>query len=88
MTIHDTVIISRLKLDCMDDSRVAWRPPPQLVWISRAGTSHIVESIAKHRPSCDGTSREYKVTWEGWDYKDNTWEPQEDMAKAEEMVKQ
>jgi hypothetical protein len=27
------------------------------------------------------------VKWEGWDEKDNTWEPKDNMAKAKEMVK-
>jgi len=87
-TIHDTVNVSRLKVDRTDDSRNAWGPPPPPVWTSRAGTSYIAESIAKRRPSSDGTSWEYEVKWEGWDEKDNTWEPEENMAKAKEMVEQ
>jgi hypothetical protein len=88
LTIHDTVNVSRLKVDCTDDSRIAWRLPPAPVRTSRAGTSYLVESIAKHRPSSDGTSLEYEVKWKGWDEKDNTWEPEENMAKAKEMVQQ
>jgi len=86
--IYDTVNVSTLKVDHTDDSRIAWRPPPPQVQTSRAGTSYVVESIAKHRPSSDRTSWEYKVKWEGWDEKDNTWEPEENIAKAKEMVEQ
>ena len=65
MTIYDTVNVSRLKVDRTDDSRVAWWLPPPPVRTSHAGTRYIVESIAKHRPSSDGTSWECEVKWEG-----------------------
>jgi hypothetical protein len=88
MTIHNTVNVSRLKVDCTDDSSVGWRPPPPPIRTCLAGTSYIIESIAEHRPSSDGTSWEYEVKWEGWDENDNTWEPEENMAKSKQMVKQ
>jgi hypothetical protein len=88
MTMHDTVNVCRLKVDRMDDSRIAWRPPPSPVQTSRAGTSYVVESIAKHWPSSDGTSWEYEVKWEGWEGKDTTWEPEGNIANAREMVEQ
>ena len=88
MTIYDTVNVSRLKVDRTDDSRIAWRPPPPSVQTSRAGTSYVVQSITNRRPSSEGTGWEYEVKWEGWDEKDNTWEPEDNMAKAKEMVKQ
>jgi len=56
MTIHNTVNASRRKVDRTEDSRIAWRPPPLPVRTSRPGTSYVVESIAKYRPSPDVTS--------------------------------
>jgi hypothetical protein len=43
MTIYDTVNVSRLKVYCRDDSRVAWRPSPPQKCSSGTGTSHIIE---------------------------------------------
>jgi hypothetical protein len=88
MTIHDSVNVSRLKVDHTDDSRIAWRPPPPPVRTSCAGTSYFFESITKHWASSDRTSWEYEVKWEDWDEKDNSWEPEENMAEAKEMVEQ
>lgn len=34
----------------------------------------VVEAILAHRTTAD-ESTEYHVKWQGWDYKDNTWEP-------------
>jgi hypothetical protein len=88
MTIRNPVNLRRLNDDRTDDSRIAWQLPPPPIRTSHASTSYVVESIANHRPSSDGTRWEYKVKWEGWDEKDNTWEPEENMAKAKEMVEQ
>jgi hypothetical protein len=63
MTIHDTGNVSSLKVDHTDDSRIDRRPSSPPVQTSRPGTSYVLESIAKHRPSSDGTSWEYKVKW-------------------------
>jgi hypothetical protein len=87
MAIHDAVNVSRLKDDCTDDSRVAWQQPRLPVRTSRVGTSYVVKSIVNHRPNSDGTGCEYEVKWEGWYQKDNTWEPEENMAKAKETDK-
>jgi hypothetical protein len=51
-------------------------------------TSHVVKLITKHQPSSDGTSGQYEVNGDGLDVKDNRWGPEENMAKAKEMVKQ
>jgi hypothetical protein len=44
--------------------------------------------MVNHHACCEGTGWEYEVKLEGWDVKDNTWEPDDNMAKAKEMVKQ
>jgi len=55
MSIYNSVNISRLKVDRTDDSRVAWRPPPLLVWTSHVGTCYVIESIADLQHSSEGT---------------------------------
>jgi len=35
-----------------------------------------------------GTGWDYEVKWEGWDEKDITGEPDENMAKPKEIVKE
>jgi len=81
MTTHNTVNVSRLKVDRTDHSRVTWCPPPPPGQIRHTGTSHVVHPIANQRPSSDGTNWEYEVKWEGWDKKDNNWVLEENMAE-------
>jgi len=76
-----------VKVDSTDNCRVVWRLPPPPVGTSRAGTSNVVQSIANHSESSEGTGWEYEVKWEGWNQKDNTWELEGTMAKANVMVK-
>jgi len=64
------------------------RPLPLPVQTSHPGTRYVVQSISNHCPSSEGTGWESEVTWEGWEEKNNTWEPEENMAKAKGMVEQ
>jgi len=88
MLICDTVIVSRCKIDHTDNCRVCWLPPPLPAGTRCAGRSYVVESVANHRHSSEGTSWEDLVKWEDWDKKDNRWELDKNMTKAKEMVKQ
>jgi hypothetical protein len=82
MAIHDVVNVSRLKLDRTNDERIYVTPPPP-VRTSRSGTTHIIEAIVGHRPYEDKRAGwKYHVKWEGWDSKDNTWEPEANLAGA------
>jgi hypothetical protein len=86
MKIHDVVNVSRLKVDRTDNERIYVTPPPP-VRTSRSGTTHIIEAIVGHRPDEDRrTGWKYHVKWEGWDPKDNTWEPEANLAGAKAMV--
>jgi hypothetical protein len=88
MKIHDVVNVSRLKVDRTDSlsERIYVTPPPP-VRTSRTGTTHIIEAIVGHRPDEDKRAGwKYHVKWEGWDPKDNTWEPEANLAGATAMV--
>jgi hypothetical protein len=58
MTIYNTVNVSRLEVHPIADSRNAWQAPPPPVRTCPAGTSYVVQSIANHRPSSEGTGWE------------------------------
>jgi hypothetical protein len=88
MKIHDVVNVSRLKVDRTDNSneRIYVTPLPP-VRTSRSGTTHIIEAIVGHRPDEDKRAGwKYHVKWEGWDSKDNTWEPEANLSGAKAMV--
>jgi hypothetical protein len=88
MQIHDVVNVSRLKVDRTNDERIYVTPPPP-VRTTRTGTSYVVEAIVNHRPDKDAAAGawEYEIKWEGWDAKDNTWEPEVNLDGSKEMLK-
>jgi hypothetical protein len=88
MTIQDTVKVSRLMLYQTANSKASWYLLPPPVRTSQVGTSYFTEPIANHRASSDRTGWEYEVRWEGWNEKDITWEPEENITKAKVTVKQ
>ena len=51
-------------------------------------SSYVIQSIAHHRPSSEGTAWEYEVKWKDCDKKNTTWELQGNMTKVKEMVKE
>jgi len=65
--MYDTVNVSKLKVDHIEDSGVTWRPPPPLVRTSCVGPTYVVQSNANHRPSSEGTGWKYNLKWEGCD---------------------
>lgn len=46
-----------------------------------------VENINKHRINCDTLVCEFNVKWSGWDKKDNTWEPLENVKNVPLMLR-
>ena len=44
-----------------------------------------VEDIVTHEPELDGQSH-YLVKWKGWPVEYNTWEPEEHLANASQML--
>jgi hypothetical protein len=88
MAIHDVVNVSRLKLDRTDDERIYVTPPPP-VRTSRSGTSYLIEGIVGHQPDEDRKAGwKYHVKWEGWDAKDNTWEPEANLAGGKPLLEE
>jgi len=85
---YNTINISRLKADCTDESRVIWSPLPSPVRTSWADTSHVLKSIAIHRPDSQATRWEFEVKLEGWEKKDNMWEPENIMTTAKRRENQ
>lgn len=65
MMIYDTVNISRLKVDSVDDPRITWSPPPPLVYGYHQGTNYVIERIGNGQHKSDGTNLESQVKWEG-----------------------
>lgn len=61
ITIYVTVDVTSLKVDYLDDSRIARCPLPPSVQTSMADTPDVVQSIADHLPSSEGTGWEYEV---------------------------
>jgi len=88
MKIQNKVIVSRLKYDHTENCRIGWQPLPLLVRTRCGSTRHVIQSIPNHWPTTKGTSWEYKVNWKGWDAKNITWEAEENMVKANDLVKQ
>jgi len=71
-----------------DDSRVAWWLPLQPVPPCHMGASYLMKSNPNHLPSSDRSSGKWEVNREGWDEKDDTWEPEKIMANANTKKRQ
>jgi len=87
MTIYATVNVSRLKVERTDHSSVIWLSLSLPVGTCHTHTSYLIESLKNLCPRTERTDWEYEVNWESWDAKNNTWEPEENMANAQEIVK-
>jgi len=55
-------------------------------FFSDAIENYIVEKILEIKEFKDG-KRSYKIKWKGWDIKDSTWEPEENLSSLDPLVK-
>ena len=81
--IHPVFHVSRLcKFLCSAEfAREVSPPPPDLV---EGPLEYEVESIARHRG--EGARRRYLVIWKGYPLHEASWEPEQNLANAPEVL--
>ena len=81
--IHLVFHVSRLRrfLRSEQFAREVTPPPPELV---EGHLEYEVESIARHRG--EGARRRYLVIWKGYPLHEASWEPEQNLANAPEVL--
>ena len=81
--IHPVFHVSRLKKfhRSAEFVREVSPPPPDLV---EGHLEYEVESIARHRG--EGARRRYLVIWKGYPLHEASWEPEQNLANAPEVL--
>ena len=88
MQIHPVFHVSQLKLYIKPTNEARTYQKPDPIMTDAGREEYEVEEIINHRKRCRGrtTKIEYLILWKGYPRHEMTWEPEENVANAQEKI--